>query len=117
MANYTFYEPDGHIRCQISCAERDLEHNLQDGCQYIEGTFDSRLYYVANGEAVAKQPLPAPTVANGEITGLPIPCKIIIEGSIYAVDDGHVVLNANLPGPYKVRILSAPYFDGEVTIP
>lgn len=115
MASYTFYNNDGMVTSNVSCSPEDLALNPDWGTQYIEGTFQYNDYYIADGNAVLKQSF-TPVVQGHIVSGLPIPCKARIEGTEYDITDGVIELDANLVGPYTIKITSVQYKDKEVTV-
>lgn len=116
MSDFTFYNPDGRITWVVKASLDDIALNSQWGIDYIEGAYYASTHYVKDGAAMAKQDY-TPTVLGNFVGNLPVPCEVEIEGTSYHVDDGAVVLTANLTGPYTIKIKSLTHLDKEVTIP
>lgn len=115
MPAFTFYESDGRITYNVSSSFEDIAINPQWGDKYVEGTFYPADYYISLGQAVAKQEF-TPTINGNTVSNLPIPCKAWIEGTEYDIPDGVIELDANLVGPYTIKITSVQYKDKEVTV-
>jgi len=116
MPDYTFYEPNGKITCNVYCKQEELALNPQWGDSYVEGRFLPSQYYIGSGSPTPKQDY-TPTVSGNTISGLPVPCEAKIEGTIYSVPDGSITLNSNLIGPYTVKITAVTHLDKEIVIP
>lgn len=116
MREVTYFKiATGEIIACLLGNDYEVEANLPEGGDYIEGTYPPSKYYIANGNAVERQQMEI-IISGNLISGLPIPCTARIEGVPYEVADGELELNANLPGPYRVRLSAVGYLDKEVII-
>jgi hypothetical protein len=116
MMRFSLYDQvTGEIAANISCLEIDANANTPPGYERIDGTWDAKTYYVADGVVTLCAPM-APSVTGTTISDLPIPCKARIEGQIYEVDDGVLELEPDYPGPYTVYLTAVGYLPCEVTV-
>lgn len=116
MREVSYFNPStGEIVGCVTGQDYEVEANLPDGCDYIEGIFPPTKYYVKDGAAVALQELSV-TVTGNVVSGLPVPCVVRIEGVPYEITDGELELNANLPGPYRILISAPCYLLTEIVI-
>jgi len=121
LGRYPFvnYDPEtGMIVSWGNMARISLDQLIHDERQpYLVGEGHPNTHYVdvAAREIRAKQPGQA-QLAGLELTGLPVPCWIEIEGEIYRVDDGHAALSFDEPGEYAVTVHSVPFLAQTFTV-
>ncbi len=105
---FSKYDPaTGQIVCSGEVPESMLA--LQ-GAHVIAGHFDSRLYYVKDGQ-VLPRPRMAVQSKGLDIQGLPIPCVIQINQTEYPCNDGVAKLTLPYPGRYVISVKAFPYQD------
>jgi len=81
----------------------------------IEGTADLNLDYVLNG-VVTPRPANSATIAGTELSNLPNPCTISINGSPYPCADTSAALSLTQSGTYAVKVSAFPYLDANFTV-
>lgn len=82
---------------------------------WVDGEFHWDTHYVSDGVATLRPDCPA-TVSGLILLNVPVPAEIHIGRNVYQADDSTVELEFNLPGTYKVKVVSFPYLDKEFTI-
>ena len=95
----------------------DAEANTPAGFDRIDGRHDPQTHYVVDG-AVVEKSTAAPTVSGLSVTGLPVPCHVVIlpDGDEVIVDDGSLEVDADMPGPYRLFVRSVTHLDFWVTL-
>jgi hypothetical protein len=96
--------------------QEGLDINTKPGVGYVNGMFDSRHYYVVDGQPTER---PSSPVSRAGLTlqGVPNGATLWINGDSYAAD-GNVELELPMPGTYRLRVECFPYLDfaDEVTV-
>ena len=110
--DYTQYNPTdyGRITGTGTAGTQDNVTNPDAPFGYIWGVkWDSSLYYVDNQTQMSRQPLSASwdtqVVTPGQtatISGLPSPCRLLVDGLEVIVNDGVFELEPQTPGVYSV---------------
>lgn len=111
MSAISFYEPSGKIYAVLEGDDSVINLNKQmTQSAWIDGMWDSKVYYVVNGLATLRPACPAQL--NGLVlSNLPVPCVLDINGTSYNVDQAEVTLD--LPTfASVVRVIAFPYLDG-----
>lgn len=115
LANYD--QSTGRIMFIVECGDLQVEHQRNAvPCP----TGDSTTHYVLSGAPVERPACPA--VLNGKVlSGLPVPCKLVIHtgdyvmgriGTEYHVFEPTVELAFPNPGAYTAVVECFPYLDG-----
>lgn len=65
---------------------------------------------------VSKASILADGVDETQISGLPIPCQMMVNGEVVVVDDGSLELSADVAGQYVVEMDQWPYVPWSTTI-
>jgi hypothetical protein len=117
MAKFTVYNQEtGEILAAITCPDDQVEHNTPDGAGRIDGEWPGDQYWVQDGQPVPLRVM-QPTIDGAIVNNLPVPCRAMLEGATYDIDDGSLELDASLPGPYNVQLIAIGYLPCMVTIP
>ncbi len=113
MTEFTRYDTNGRVLVTGSVPEAMIE--LQGGL-IVHGKIDGRTHYVFEGTATPRPQNPA-TLSGADLSGLPAPCQIIINGVVYECEEATATLDFTYPGNYDVRVSAFPYLDAvfEVT--
>lgn len=116
MQTVSFYDADGRIVGVMSgprdCIVATGQHNQQ---QWVEGGSDPETHYVAQGVLTPRPEMPA--VLDGhELSGLPTPCTLSINGVDYPCGEAVVELAFDQPGTYRVIAQAWPYLNKELSI-
>lgn len=98
----------------------DVAFDVEDG---LPALFD--LHYVVDG-ALAQKPAHAVGItkttiaADGddaaEITGLPIPCQVRVNGTLIDVPDGSLTTRSRHPGTFRMSLDHWPYLPWSTTV-
>jgi hypothetical protein len=92
------------LALQMGGAEFVLEGQANDATQYIDMT----THTVSDKPQIVPVPSKITLVADGIdsiiITGLPVPCTVIFDGTRYDVPDGVFEFTVNLPGDYSIKV-------------
>jgi hypothetical protein len=79
-----------------------------DGLPYIDGEYAQEDFYV-----VAANPTPRPemscSVSGHVIYGIPVGAKLVINQSVYLVDDGVAEINSDQAVRLNVAVVKFPY--------
>jgi len=111
----SFYEPNGLITGFLSSDEQTIALNKSLQSNWVDGQWDGKTHYVLEGE-VTERPLNPATLDNLTLSNLPVPCKIVINGTQYDADEPEVELDLPMATTYKITVMSFPYLDAEFTI-
>jgi hypothetical protein len=116
MNNITFYKPNGYIFAVLSgdAPVIDATKATSDDL-WIVGAWNGATHYVKNGEAEPRPANPA-VLDNLTLRNLPVPCKIVINSSVYECDDTEVELDLPMAGNYFIQVKAFPYLDAEFQI-
>lgn len=82
------------------------------------GDVDDLTQYVSNNSIVDK-PAMNITVEEGDtclISGLPIPCKVTVDGVDYIVDDGEIDIDFDLLKSHSIELESFPYISKDIEV-
>jgi hypothetical protein len=115
MPDVTLYEPaTGRIRMTAFLSDVSHAALTQQEEPRIEGHFEAATHYVVDGAAI---PRPANnTLLSGTLlNGLPQPCAIAINGTVYQCADDHADLSLP-PGEYRITVSAWPYIDANFTL-
>lgn len=125
MPSYVIVETrTGRIKNTIICPEAVFNAN-KDAIEeaWIAGTYDDKTMYF-NGLEIAPRPT-NPAVLDktipkpGEVvtlTGMPVPCDIIISGVKHEIVEPDIELTFPLAKVYLLTVCKFPYLDWEVDI-
>lgn len=119
MTDYVLYDAAGKIVATMTGGDFELEHNVPAGIAALEGhvDIDSHFVQLTPTPVVAARQMISPTVSGATVSGLPNPCTVTIEGSVYTVTDGELTLSADLSGTYDVKLSAGPgYFDTTIQV-
>ena len=116
MNAITYYLLNGEIDSVLTGDASVIEATIEVAeLQWIEGAWDRLTHYVLDGEAVERQINPA-ILTNQTLTNLPVPCKIIINGTEYDCDDTVVDLDLPMVNEYLITVVAFPFLDAEFEI-
>lgn len=117
MKSVTYYNTQtGAIVSTLIGSDYEIRMNRPEGCDYIEGEYDYRVYYISDARAIEKKQMVVKVEGN-VISNLPNPTYVSVEGEKYVVEDGDFEFSSNLPGPYRVVLNSPQFQETEVTLP
>lgn len=112
------YDENGYIWRIRFALLSDIISDETD-CRYVISNeiVNERSHYVNDG-MLSPRPVTAIAVSGNVISGLPIPCKVECNGSIYEVDDGIFEYDTPLRGKYSFSIRAFPYVEyvGTLTV-
>jgi hypothetical protein len=111
----SIFEPNGVIIGIITADPVNIEINKQSHDLWIDGAWDSKTHYVSNGQAVARLANTA-TIDGLTLLNLPVPCKIVINSTVYDCTEPTADLEFDYPGVYKVTVEAFPYLNAEFEI-
>lgn len=115
MIDYLIYDPEGRI-IQTGTIPDDMLHlQSSEGKTAIPGGADLDKDYVVEGR-VTTRPSQRTELVASKLTGLPQPCTIYINGSVYPCRDEQADLEFTYPGSYTVRIEAFPYLNTEFRV-
>lgn len=96
---------------------------------HVTGEYSAMEYYVdvAASPPAAKERPPQSTrqdrkniAADGSeimtLSGLPVPCRVEVNGESYEVDDGIFEWGTRRAGEYALRVVAFPFLDWEGTV-
>jgi len=112
----------GEIHRCVTCHESIVRNQLLPGEWYTPGYSNDVTQYVDldTGEITDKAQMPAvidkttlvaDSVDAVNISGLPIPCLVQVEETVYQVDDGEFSTTVDLPGPYRIVCAAISYHE------
>jgi len=125
----TYFYPDGRIK-QVSFAPPiDSAFHIIDGCERIVGRANLHTDFVDtrhNPPQITKRPvfagfdkteIKADGIDKAVMTGLPIPCRVYVDGVPFDIDSGSMSLSSKYRATYTVEIDQFPFmpFQGKVT--
>nr|WP_313656923.1 hypothetical protein [Achromobacter ruhlandii] len=118
MSIYSLYDVNGRVFSVLSLQQDDLletmlASNGAVGC--VEGAADAQTQYIENGR-VMPRPLSRASLDGRTLSGLTVPCSIIINDGEYPCDETHVELEFDQPGRYRVTVRAWPQMDKEFEI-
>lgn len=104
--NYVIYDKyTGEIIKEVTCPQEQLADQLQEGeaVSVSNGLANSDIHYIdiENGTLLPK--------ADYELSALPLPCIITIEGTTYEVTS-QPTFEFDAPGVYTVQVDAGPHF-------
>jgi len=111
----TFYKPDGSINHVLSGDQSVIDLNKSLGGDWVNGEWDGQTHYILDGEPTLRPDNPA-TLDGLVINNLPVPCKIVINSTVYDYEEITVEFDFDYVGVYKVVIEAFPYLDAEFEI-
>lgn len=82
---------------------------------WVDGDWLGKPYYVSGG-VITPQPENPAVLSGMELSNLPVPCEIKINGQTYQCADSTATLSFNQPGTYKVIVQAWPHLDKEFSI-
>ena len=119
MKTYTLYDRNGKPLRTGGCPGYALDKILEvdAGEQVLEGIHSSEYYLSpATGALEPRQPIPGGfdtlAITLGEtatLSGLPVPCTVIVDGVKVPVDDGVLAVTPSTIGTYRVIVDEAEY--------
>jgi hypothetical protein len=116
MKNISFYKPDGYIFGLLTGDESVITATIENTHDlWIDGAWDSKTHYVSNGQAVAR-PANTATLDGLTLLNLPVPCKIVINSTVYDCTEPTADLEFDYPGVYNVTVEAFPYLNAEFEI-
>lgn len=125
------YDDEGRINHVMGVHHPKMAEQLASrGVQFVEVTprpsFDPITHgYVANGKlahrpefriTVSKTSIIANGVDECLISGLPMPCPVLIDEQEIIVTDGYIQISSDMPATYNVTVRKWPYMDWEVEV-
>lgn len=111
--NYVIYDLDGRIEEYGDCPQ-DMVLYQGQGRPVVAGSGHWDTHWVERGtDTVTVMPRPDnPAACEGlQLTGLPVPCTVLINGQAYACGQDAVTLDFPHPGKYAVTVRAFPYLD------
>jgi len=116
MNAITYYLPNGEIDSVLTGDASVIEATIEVAeLPWIESAWDRLTHYVLDGEAV-ERPINPAILTNQTLTNLPVPCKIIINGTEYDCDDTVVDLDLPMVNEYLITVVAFPFLDAEFEI-
>lgn len=116
MNAISFYESDGRIVSQLSGDAVVIQATIENTDDlWVDGQWDGNTHYVLKGD-VTERPINPATLDNLTLSNLPVPCKIVINGTAYDADEPEVELDLPMATTYKITVMAFPYLDAEFTI-
>lgn len=116
MKEISIYNSRGEIHTVLNgddCAIQTTIENITE--PWVEGNWFGKNKYVLNGE-VLDRPENTATLSGLTLLNVPVPSTIQIGTQFYESTDSTVELEFNLPGTYKVKVISWPHMDKEFTV-
>ncbi|UIF90843.1 hypothetical protein [Cupriavidus sp. UYPR2.512] len=114
-SQYAVYNGAGRILRYGSCPEEMVQIQANHpGESVIVGACDDLRHYVAGGE-ILERPENTATLIGTILTGLPVPCTIIIDGQRYGHDESAVELDL-LAGEHTITVEAFPVLDATFTV-
>lgn len=116
MREISIYNARGEITTVMSgdaVAIQNTVDNITDG--WVDGAWDGKVKYVSGG-SVLDRPENTATLSGLTLLNVPIPSTIQIGNQFYECTDGTAELAFNLPGTYKVKVISWPHLPKEFTV-
>lgn len=116
MNAITFYLPNGEIDSMLTGDSSVIEATIPTSeLPYVEGAWDRLTHYVLDGEAVERPANPA-VLTDLTLTNLPVPCKIVINGTEYESTESTVELDLPMINEYLITVVAFPCLDAEFEI-
>jgi hypothetical protein len=109
------YDQSGRILFIGEVPESMLDAQTADGNALVVGVADPATDYVRRGRITARPVNPA-QLDGLQLTGLPAPCAIHINGQRYDCPDREATLHFSYPGSYQIRVEAFPYLDAIFTV-
>lgn len=111
----SIYDPmTGRIIGTPRLPPKGLETYINDNVTMIFETGDPLTQWVSGGELLDRPANPA-ILAGTLLNGLPQPCAIAINGTVYQCADDHADLSLP-PGEYRITVSAWPYLDANFTL-
>src|SRR3546814_17132990 len=98
MTTITYYESTCRITGVLQCPEQSAEGNRVG--LWIDGEGDIDSQYVQDG-AIVNRPANPAQLQGLQMTGIPVPAVLTINGQPYEVADSIVDLEFDQPGTYR----------------
>lgn len=115
MPTISFYDAaTGRLDGWID-APRDILDLNKVGRSWVDGRFEGGTHYVRDGAAILRPANPA-VLTGLQLSGLPVPCTIRINGTAYPCSEAVADLQFDQPGTYAVRVEAWPYLDKEFNV-
>lgn len=116
MNAITFYLPNGEIDSVLTGDSSVIQATIPiSELPWVEGAWDRLTHYVLDGEAVERPANPA-VLTDLTLTNLPVPCKIVINGTEYDCNDSQIDLDLPMINEYLITVVAFPYLDAEFEI-
>lgn len=110
---YTTFNAAGELLKQVNVDEPSY-NGLKDVLPpHVLGHYSYNEFYVSNG-AVESRPSQQTQLAASKLIGLPVPCTIRINQTIYECDEPDCSLFFAYPGDYTITIQAFPFQDWSV---
>jgi hypothetical protein len=91
----------------------EQQQPLRDGCAVLAGEGHWDTHYVSDGQIAPRPACPA-VLQGQQITGIPLPATLTIDGAAYAVEAPTVALDLSYPGTiYRLCLQAWPYLDAD----
>jgi len=124
---YLICSPEGEIRRSTTCPESQVAIQMAADEYVVEGEANDVTQYVdtVTWEVKDKPPLPAvlsktTLAADGvdsiTVSGLPVPCQVVLDKVQYEVPDGEFEFTVDLPGEYTLSIQVVNYLPFDTTV-
>ena len=118
LGHFVFFDADGRIHSiahmQVILVQQQAQ-NLGLSFARVPQPVSLEENYVSAGDVTARPDCPA-TLEGSQLTGLPVPSVITINGVAYPCGDETAELEFDQPGSYQVVVSAWPYLDKEFTI-
>lgn len=116
MQAVSIYNQRGEIVTTLRGDTAAIDNTLENtGASWVDGDWLGKPVYVLNGEVVPRPENPT-TLHGLTLENVPVPSTIVIGGTYYEATESTVELSFNLPGTYRVKVISWPYLDKEITV-
>lgn len=110
ITTITYHTESGEITGTLSATDNTIEPNKVGLWVYGEGKAESD--YVLD-RVITPRPTQPTTLTGNFLENLPVPCKIIINGTEYDCNESTATLEFNQPGTYNIIVRAWPYIDKE----
>lgn len=116
MKEISIHNERGEIVTVMQGDEVALQNTIDNITQgWVEGNWFQKNKYVQDGQ-VLDRPENTATLSGLTLLNVPVPSTIQIGTEFYESTEDTVELEFNLPGTYKVKVISWPHLDKEFTV-
>lgn len=107
----TEYDPaTGKIISNFILQNEIVDMLTQQGKVFVDDWYDAKVKYIVDGK-VEDRPVQLTKLDGMNLTNLPVPCTITIDGKDYSCDEDHCELEFTLPKTYNIGVTAFPNQD------